>query len=76
MYKLKTLNKIAPAGLDVVKDDGIFIDNETETPDAPFSATYLRIISSVRLFPRAKQELPMQTEITVSFIKYLPLRPA
>ena len=34
MYKLKTLNKIAPAGLDVVKDDGIFIDNETETPDA------------------------------------------
>ena len=34
MYKLKTLNKIAQAGLDVVTDDGIFIDNETETPDA------------------------------------------
>lgn len=34
MYKLKTLNKIAQAGLDVVTNDGIFVDNETETPDA------------------------------------------
>lgn len=34
MYKLKTLNKIAQAGLDVVTDDGIFIDNDTEVPDA------------------------------------------
>ena len=34
MYKLKTLNKIAQAGLDVVTDDGIFVDNDTATPDA------------------------------------------
>ena len=34
MYKLKTLNKIAQAGLDVVTNDGIFVDNETEAPDA------------------------------------------
>jgi len=34
VYKLKTLNKIAQAGLDVVTDDGIFVDNDTATPDA------------------------------------------
>ncbi len=34
MYKLKTLNKIAQAGLDVVTDDGIFVDNDCATPDA------------------------------------------
>ena len=34
MYKLKTFNKIAQAGLDVVTDDGIFVDNDTATPDA------------------------------------------
>jgi len=34
LYKLKTLNKIAQAGLDVVTNDGIFVDNETEAPDA------------------------------------------
>lgn len=34
MYKLKTLNKIAQAGLDVAAGDGLSLDNETESPDA------------------------------------------
>lgn len=34
MYKLKTLNKIAQAGLDVAGGDGLSLDNETESPDA------------------------------------------
>lgn len=34
MYKLKTLNKIAPAGLDIVNDSGIVIDDEAQAPEA------------------------------------------
>ncbi|MGI5979413.1 MAG: 3-phosphoglycerate dehydrogenase family protein [Oscillospiraceae bacterium] len=34
MYKLKTLNKIAQAGLDVVTDNGILVNNEAADPDA------------------------------------------
>ena len=34
MYKLKTLNKISPFGLDIVKESGIVVDDSTETPDA------------------------------------------
>ncbi|MEG1165988.1 MAG: NAD(P)-dependent oxidoreductase, partial [Oscillospiraceae bacterium] len=34
MYNLKSLNKIAATGLDIVKAGGITIDDGTETPDA------------------------------------------
>jgi D-3-phosphoglycerate dehydrogenase len=34
VYKLKTLNKIAQAGLDVVTDNGILVNNEAADPDA------------------------------------------
>lgn len=34
MYSLKTLNKIAPTGLDIIRESGISIDDETNAPDA------------------------------------------
>ncbi|MEG0035552.1 MAG: phosphoglycerate dehydrogenase [Oscillospiraceae bacterium] len=34
MYNLKSLNKIAATGLDIVKAGGVTIDDGTETPDA------------------------------------------
>ena len=34
MLKIKTLNKISPFGLDVIRESGIEIDDATETPDA------------------------------------------
>lgn len=34
MYKVKTLNKISPFGLDIIKESGCCIDDGTETPDA------------------------------------------
>lgn len=36
MYNIKTLNKIAPAGLDVVRANGINVDDNCEKPDALF----------------------------------------
>ncbi|NLW64708.1 MAG: phosphoglycerate dehydrogenase [Clostridiales bacterium] len=34
MYKVKTLNKIAQTGLDIIKGAGIELDNEAQSPDA------------------------------------------
>ncbi|MEA4893908.1 MAG: 3-phosphoglycerate dehydrogenase family protein [Oscillospiraceae bacterium] len=34
MYRIKTLNKISPFGIEVVEENGISIDDATETPDA------------------------------------------
>ncbi len=34
MYKIKTLNKISPLGLDIVMESGIGIDDAAEAPDA------------------------------------------
>lgn len=34
MYNLKTLNKIAQTGLDIINDNGISVDDAVETPDA------------------------------------------
>lgn len=34
MYKIKTLNKIAPAGLDIISDSGLAIEDGAEAPDA------------------------------------------
>ena len=34
MYKIKTLNKISPLGLDILKERGLTLDDATETPDA------------------------------------------
>jgi len=34
VFKLKTLNKIAPAGLEIIENKGIAIDNDADTPDA------------------------------------------
>ncbi len=34
MYNIKSLNKISPFGLDIIKENGIGLDDKTETPDA------------------------------------------
>lgn len=34
MYKIKTLNKISPFGLDIIRESGIEISDAAETPDA------------------------------------------
>lgn len=34
MYNVKTLNKIAPDGLDIIKEKGLTLDDGAETPDA------------------------------------------
>ena len=34
MYKVKSLNKISPLGLDIIRESGCCIDDGTETPDA------------------------------------------
>jgi D-3-phosphoglycerate dehydrogenase len=34
VYKIKTLNKISPFGLDIIKERGLTLDDAAETPDA------------------------------------------